>query len=95
MIGKGGVPYDGTAEDIVHSTNQGLQAFYSIWSSLGLIYCIFCMAFNIYFRNRRLQSVSFLNERREKHFCDLGLKRVVWKEGGKEVGKLVKSKRGR
>ena len=53
LIVLGGVPYDGAVREVLDSNHQALIILYSIAASAGLVFTVFCLLFNMVFRNRK------------------------------------------
>ena len=53
LIVLGGVPYDGAVREELHGNHQALIILYSIAASAGLVFTVFCLLFNVVFRNRK------------------------------------------
>ena len=50
---KGGVPYDGFPDERIHQTPLPIAIIYSIMATVGLIFAITCLVFNVVFRQKR------------------------------------------
>ena len=48
-----GTPYDGFPDEVIHSTSTPLFVIYTLLSSIGIIFVIGCLLFNIIFRNKK------------------------------------------
>ena len=54
-----GVPSDGTPTNQTRTISFALFVTYSIFTSLGIFFALFCFIFNVMFRNRKLVPVVF------------------------------------
>ena len=52
-INLGGVPYDGFPDERIHQTPLPIVIIYSIMATVGLIFAITCLVFNVVFRQKR------------------------------------------
>ena len=52
-----GVLYDGAAVDAIHPNSLILQVIFSVLSSLGLVYALACLVFNLTFREKKYASL--------------------------------------
>ena len=48
-----GVPYDGSIVDVIRSNSIVLAGIFYGFTSIGLLFVVACLVFNIAFRNKR------------------------------------------
>lgn len=57
VVSLDGVPYDGSARDIVHPIALPLVIIYDVLASAGVLLAVACLVFNIVFRNKKYVQV--------------------------------------
>ena len=56
-----GIPYDGSPEEVIHANEIALAIIYFIFATIGLLFVLVCLVFNIVFRNKKCVHDSIIN----------------------------------